>query len=128
MVVLMSASSKNRKTKSRPHRPRGAPPESRASEAITVAWTVTVTTLVICELFCLSALVVRHFVHDAQGVRTIVGLSQFCALVLAFASLALLPVVYRVRRVPPPLPLAVFALIAAGVPLAVVLLASVGLM
>jgi hypothetical protein len=76
-------------------------------------------TLVICELFGLSALVLRQYMHDAQGLRTIGGLAQFCAFLLALVSMALLPVVYRVRRVPPPLTLVVFAVIAAGVPLVV---------
>jgi hypothetical protein len=116
MMVSMNAANRKRNRKSRQHRPRAAPSESRAGEAITVAWTVTVTTLVICEMLGLSAAVAGRFSQDAGGLRMIAGLAQFCALVLAVLSLALLPVVYRVRRVAPPRPLVAFAVIAASLP------------
>jgi hypothetical protein len=115
----MNAANRKRNRKSRHHPPRAAPSESRAGEAITVAWTVTVTTLVICEMVGLSATVAGRFTQDPRGVRMISGVAQFCALVLSVLSLALLPVVYRARGVPPPLPLVVFAVIAASLPLIV---------
>ena len=83
---------------------------------MTVAWTVTVTTLVICELMGLLAFLYARNAPAAQGAWTLAGLAQFCALVLAIVSLILLVVVYRVRRIRPPIGYVVFAGVAAALP------------
>lgn len=112
----MGTAHKRRRTAGRQDRPRTASSESRAGDAVTVAWTVTVTTLVICEVFVLSLLVYVRFKPNAAGMLALVGFFQFSSLVLAVVAVALLPVVYRVRRSRPPRAVVVFALFAASVP------------
>jgi hypothetical protein len=77
---------------------------------------MTVTTLVICELIWLGLIVFLWLARADAGARPIVGLVQFCCFALAVVSIALLPVVYRARRMPPPRAFVAFAAIAAGVP------------
>jgi hypothetical protein len=82
--------------------------ESRTIEAITVAWTVSVTTLFFCNLGILAA----HFflannpdaAHFAMMKKLLVILGAMCGVI----SLALLVTVYRVRAVLPPSGLMVF--------------------
>lgn len=95
---------------------RTIPHQTRAADAMTVAWTVTVTTLVICEFVGLAAVLYVRTDPQAEGARTLAGLAQFCALVLAVVSLVLMAVVLRTRRVRPPAGYLVFATVAAAVP------------
>lgn len=82
--------------------------ESRSVEAITVAWTVSVTTLFVCNVGILGA----HFFlannpdaeHFAMMKKLLVILGAMCGVI----SLALLVTVYRVRTVLPPSGLMVF--------------------
>lgn len=100
----MAAKSKKRRKQPRPD----VSPESSAGEALTVAWTVTITTL----LFCNLAIVASHYIAvqypDAHGLRLMKELLLMAGSALGVISLALLPIVYRVREVAPPTGLAVF--------------------
>ncbi len=99
---------------SAPPRPPG---ESGAGEAATVAWTVSVTMVAACDLAAVAAHV---YLLRNPGVRSVAVLGQlmlFGGAVIGVASLILLPVVYRVRRVPPPTGFTVFAACAAAAPL-----------
>lgn len=87
------------------------------SMAVTVAWTVSVTTVLMCNLAAAGA----HFIAGRQPQATgIAVLSQWLLLsggLIGVVSLALLPVVYRVRRQPPPTPVVAFAIFAAMAPI-----------
>lgn len=82
--------------------------ESRTIEAATVAWTVSVTTLLVCNLGILAA----HFflannpdaAHFAMMKKLLVILGAMCGVI----SLILLVTVYRVRTILPPSGLMVF--------------------
>jgi hypothetical protein len=82
--------------------------ESRTVEAITVAWTVSVTTLFVCNLGILAA----HFflannpdaAHFAMMKKLLITLGAMCGVI----SLILLVTVYRMRPVLPPSGLMVF--------------------
>jgi hypothetical protein len=98
------------------------PPESRSSEAITVAWTVSVTTLLFCNLAILGAHYYLASNPDAMRFQMMKEILLISGCGLGILSLALLPIVYRVRTVPPPSGFAVFgACLALGPLLAVVL-------
>lgn len=112
------AKNRRRARSKKPSRPIG-PAESQAGVAITVAWTLSVTTLVLCELLELGSALYAHFEPEAEAARALAGVAQFCSMVLAIVSLAVLPVVYRVCRVLPPRPFIAFAVVAASVPFVV---------
>lgn len=92
------------------------PAESNSAQAITVAWTVTITTLFFCNL----AIVAAHFFSlqypEADGLRLMKEMLLIAGSALGVISLALLPVVYRARVVAPPTGLAVFGACLAAAP------------
>jgi hypothetical protein len=97
--------------------PAQLPSESGAGEAATVAWTVSVTMVAACDLAAIAAHV---YLLRNPGVRSIAVLAQlmlFGGAAIGAASLVLVPVVYRVRRVPPPTGFTVFAACAAAAPI-----------
>ena len=98
------------------------PLESRSSEAITVAWTVSITTLFFCNLAILGAHYYLAQNPDAERFRLMKELLLISGCCMGLISLALLPIVYRVRTVAPPPGLAVFgACLAMGPVLAMIL-------
>lgn len=110
---------KNKKNRSKPAGGEGVPwrPEASSSDAVTVAWTVSVTMVVACDLAAIAA---HLFLLNNPGQRSVVVLSQlllFGGGVIGAASLALLPLVYRLRRDPPPTGFTVFAVCAAAAPI-----------
>lgn len=96
-------------------------PETRASEAITIAWTVTVTTVLLCDI----AIIAAHFyiinAPDAKRMELLRGLMLLGGSLVGLMSLMLLPVLYRVRKVPPPRGLVVFSICAALAPILAVI-------
>jgi hypothetical protein len=108
------------KKKQRALRP-ALPAETRASEALTIVWTVTTTMLFFCNLALVVVQLVLPQDPTQQGLLTFRGLLLFSGASLGVLGLALLPVVFQVRRTPPPRGLAVFAACLAAVPLVVVM-------
>jgi hypothetical protein len=98
--------------------------ETRASEALTVFWAVTVLTLLGINLVALFAhtYVLSH--PAAEKMVLLKGLLLFTGSLMGSVSLVLLPILYRVRQVPPPRGLAVFGACVAIAPIAAVLLSS----
>ena len=96
--------------------------ESRTSEAVTVGWTVTLTTVFFCNL----AAIVAHFYvashPEAQRMAMLRELLLLSGALVGLFSLALLPLVKRVRQTPPPR-----GLVAFGVCIAVALILVVAL-
>ena len=105
-----------RKDKGR-HAPPLAARENQTSEAATVAWTVTVTMVVACDLAAVAAHVYLLFNPGAKWAGMFSGLMLLSGALIGVGSLALLPVVYRLRRAPPPLGFVVFAVCAAAAPI-----------
>ncbi|HMO87218.1 MAG TPA: hypothetical protein PKC18_20095 [Lacipirellulaceae bacterium] len=110
---------RQRDRRTAPQRRKSAPaiPETPASDAITVAWTVSVTMALACSAGAIGA-------HVLSGQEIGGKLPLFRDLLLlagalvGTASLALMPMVYRIRRNAPPRGFAVFAICAAAAPLA----------
>ena len=114
------ATKKKNKKKSKPnHAP--VTPETRASEAITVAWTVTVTTVLLCNLVIIAS----HFYivnnPDAKKMELLRGMMLLGGSLVGIMSLLILPVLYRVRSVAPPRGVVVFGICAAIAPILAVL-------
>jgi hypothetical protein len=102
-----------------------APSETRTSDAATVCWTVTVTTLLLCNISAAAAQLYSRQHPDARGVLMLGEMLLLAGAVIGVLSLVLLPVVYRVRRVPPPQGLVVFAVCLAAAPLLTVIVRAV---
>ena len=102
------------------------PAESRAADAITIAWTVTITTLIFCHLATLGAVGYVSAVPEAKKMVLLKEMLLFAAAVVGVLSILLLPLVYRFRRVPPPRGLVVFVLCLSLAPLLVLLLRAIG--
>jgi len=96
-----------KKSKKHP-RPSANSGETRASDAVTVAWIVTLVTVLLCDLVIVVAHVFLLVDPDQQRLNMLKELLLFGGTVVGLLSLGLLPVVYRVRRVPPPPGLVVF--------------------
>jgi hypothetical protein len=118
-----------RKKKSRRRAPKtgaSALPETQASESITVAWTVTITTALLCNLAILVAHLYVASHPEAQKMVLLKELLLFAGTVVGMISLLLLPIVHRVRRVPPPIGLVVFGACVAAAPMLALLVRVLG--
>jgi hypothetical protein len=95
-----------RKKRKRKRRSRDAPPvpsSGRAADAVTVFWMVSVISTLLAELLFASA--GGYFLWDNRPNRNLVlfvNLMLFTSVVTGTLSLIVLPVVLRVRTVPPP--------------------------
>jgi hypothetical protein len=102
-------------------RPSGAASiESRSAEATTVAWMLSTT---ICLMSEIGAIVCRHvllrFWPESDALQAVFELLNFSSLVIGLVSLALLPIVLKVRQVVPPLPVTLIAVAISAAPLVV---------
>lgn len=119
------ASRKNKLTKKgSAARPSEEPVENRTAEAMTVAWTVTLTTVFFCNL----AAILAHFyvaAHpEAQRMVMLRELLLFAGALTGLLSLALLPLVNRLRQSPPPRALIAFGICMALAPILTLMLRS----
>ena len=85
------------------------PTESPAAESLTIGWMLTVMTALACELGLCAALWLEKMHPDAQPIHALTGLLLFAGALIGLLSLVLLPFVVRMRRVPPPTGVMVFA-------------------
>lgn len=100
--------------------------ESSAAEALTVAWMLSVMTTLACEV---GAVLLHWYFSRTEEVKStaaeaLTTLLQFAALIIGLVALVLVPIVYRLRREPPPMPVTAFAVIVGAAPLAVMLVQS----
>lgn len=93
------------------------PKESPTADAATVAWTVAVTMVVVCDFAAVAAHWYVLGNPAAKGAAMFGGLMLFGGAVIGTAALVLLPIVYRVRRAPPPTGFTVFAVCASAAPI-----------
>ena len=97
-------------------RPR-QPEETRAADVITVAWTVSITAVLLSNLAAVAAHLYSIAVPDAGRTEFLKTLMLFSACAIGVVCLALIPVVYRVRRVPPPFGIVLFAVLISAAPI-----------
>jgi hypothetical protein len=103
--------------KQRRRKVASGPAESRVAEVATVAWMLSAMTTLLCAS---TAAIVWLAVHDREGHPTAVlfgRMLHFSAIVTAVVSLALVGVVIKIRRVPPPASITIFAVIVAVLPI-----------
>lgn len=86
-----------------------APTESQAAEAATIGWMLCVLTATVCELGVLAARLYFLWHPDAAVIGTAGELLLFASAIIGLITLALIPVVYRVRRIKPPTSVTAFA-------------------
>ncbi|MGI9430356.1 MAG: hypothetical protein ACR2NM_16965 [Bythopirellula sp.] len=98
------------------------PAESRASESLTVFWAITVLMVFAANLVMIAAHFYLQSHPDAEKIALLKGLLLFTAALVGSLSLIALPILYRVRRVPPPTGLAVFGACVAAAPILTALL------
>ncbi len=99
-----------------------APAETRASESLTVFWTVTVLMVLVSNL---ATVAVHYYLAAnpaAEKLALLKGLLLFTGALVGGVSLIVLPILYRVRKVPPPRGLAVFGACVAAAPILAVLI------
>jgi hypothetical protein len=124
MAKSKSSKSQRRKAEKRSRPVQAGPRELRTAEAATVAWTVSVTMVVACDLASIAANIYLLRNPGAQGAQAFGGLMLFGGAVVGAGSLALLPAVYRLRQTPPPMGFTVFAACASAAPILAVVARS----
>lgn len=99
--------------------------ESRTADAVTVAWMLTALATLAAELFALLGwIAVAIAARGGQVPKEFVmlpALLTFIALVTGLVCLLLIPVTHRVRNVPPPRSVTIFAAFVGIMPTIVVL-------
>lgn len=93
------------------------PVESRASESLTVLWAVTVLMVLVADVLAVAAHFYLTANPEAEKVVLLKGLLLFTGSLVGAVSLIVLPILYRVRQVPPPPGLAVFGACVAAAPI-----------
>ena len=111
-----------RSSRKQKRRVQDEPEETQAAEVVTVVWTLSVLTGLFCDVGAALALL---YVSARGGVQAdqpdlVVLLSVllfFAATIIGVLSMILLPIVLRVRQVPPPRGFVVFAVLVAVAPI-----------
>lgn len=110
--------------KNREVRPANGTGETRMADFFTVGWLLTVMMTCLCEVgaFALGVWLGRW--SAGPSLELLRGILLFAAVVLGFATIVLTLLVWRVRRVPPPMGVTLFAVVVAVVPLLTVIVQS----
>ena len=98
------------------------PTETKGSETLTVFWTLTVLMVLISNLMTVAVHYYLLAHPEAEKLALLKGLLLFAGSLVGGVSLIVLPILYRVRKVPPPPGLAVFGACVGAAPILAVLL------
>jgi hypothetical protein len=90
--------------------------ESGAAETITIAWTVSVTSVFVADLIVIAAHLYSRSNPSAQYARVLEAIMLISAAAMGMISLALQAVAWRTRRVKPPQGYMIFAALVAAAP------------
>lgn len=94
--------------------------ENRASVAVTVAWMLSLLVSIAADAIAVPATIIAKAnpqpIEKGLSTAHVADLFLFVALVTSLVTAGLVPVVYRVRPVPPPQAIVIAALVAAAVP------------
>jgi len=91
--------------------------ESTAADTVTVAWMLSVVSAFLCEIAALAAWGLLAVDPARERLAVLWEILLFAALVIGLVSLLIVPVVLKVRRVPPPRAVMWFAVAVGVVPL-----------
>jgi hypothetical protein len=92
--------------------------EDRAAEAITIAWTASVTSVLLADVVTIVAHFYARSHPESKVAPPFEAIMLLTGCVLGLASLAMLVVVWRVSRLKPPRGFVVFAALVAAAPIA----------
>jgi hypothetical protein len=109
--INMPARRRNPRRKRSSARMSTEPAESRRSEVLTIAWTVSVTGVLVADLMLVAAHLYSRSHPEEELARNLQGILLLFASAMGIVSLALLPVVWRMRRLKPPMGYIVFAIL-----------------
>jgi len=93
------------------------PAESQSADAVTVGWLLSALAAITAQAVGIILQLVLRSRSDLQWLQIPARTILFVAFVAGFATLALTPLVLKLRRVPPPRPILIAALVAAAMPL-----------
>lgn len=125
----MTKKEKNKKKSRKPmqHKKRVPQPvETRASEALTVCWGVTLTILIVCNVIVIGSQLYVSWYPEAKRTAIFGDLLLLAGSMVGVFSLVLLPLLYRVRQIPPPNGVAVFGACLAIAPILGLLMKALG--
>ena len=111
---------KKRRTKARQYGTH-QPTESRPAEVMTVAWSVTVITVLLCDLLAVAAHLLAGISDSPAPLTMLVRLLLIAGSIVGLLSLGLLPLILRIRQVPPPGGFITFSVFVAIAPLVVLI-------
>lgn len=100
--------------------------ESRVADALTVAWMLTVMTVLMLGLMTIGFRWFASSRPEAPVLGALADLLYLCAGLCGAISLLIFPLVWKLRKTKPPWGVTLFSLVAAGLPI-VLLIARVGL-
>jgi hypothetical protein len=100
--------------------------ETRLADMLTICWMIAVMQVLMFEVATVAFRWYFHAHPEDKRIGAFADLLYLCAVLGGCISLLLFPIVWRVRRVKPPLPIAIFAVAIAVLPI-VLLAAGVGL-
>jgi hypothetical protein len=106
--------------KSKPKRNRRPadlmPEESQAADALTIGWMLATITTLICQIGALGARWAALGNPAVRQLNLFSGFLFFAAMAIGAVTLALIPVLYRIRKLAPPRAVVVFAVVVAIAP------------
>jgi hypothetical protein len=91
--------------------------ETRLADALTVFWMITVMQVVLFELATVGFLWYFRAHPENKTAGAFASLLYLCAALGGCVSLIVFPIVWRVRRTKPPLGITLFAIVAAALPI-----------
>jgi hypothetical protein len=111
------------KSQKKPPRQQKAPTKDSAeaptTEFLTIGWLLTVMTTLVCEVGYFVVTMISSWQGDVQWLELLAGVLMFAALIVGLASVALLVLVHRMRKSPPPMPIVAFSLLVGLTPVLV---------
>jgi hypothetical protein len=104
----------------RPRRPTSTDPSDEVQvDAITIAWTASVTSVFITDLILIAVHFYVRSHPESQLAPAFAAIMLLTACAIGLASLVLMVVVWRVSRLKPPMGFVVFAVLVAAAPVVV---------
>jgi hypothetical protein len=115
-----------KKNKTKPISPPTKTGETRLADSLTVAWMLTVTTVLMLGVMTVVFRWLSGSGEAMPALGAFADLLYLCAAICGGISLLLFPLVWKVRKSKPPWGVTVFSLVTASLPI-VFLIARVGL-